>query len=143
MSTRTPVPAALSSERFMRECMKLALRGKGRVSPIPLVGAVLVRGSRVIARGWHRRFGGPHAEIDCLRRTRGNLSGTTLFVNLEPCAHYGKTPPCTETIIASGVSSVVIAMKDPTRSFRGEEYARCGEPESGCRAAFSRLKRSS
>ena len=113
MSTRTPVPAALSSERFMRECMKLALRGKGRVSPNPLVGAVLVRGSRVIARGWHRRFGGPHAEIDCLRRTRGNLSGTTLFVNLEPCAHYGKTPPCTETIIASGVSSVVIAMKDP------------------------------
>jgi diaminohydroxyphosphoribosylaminopyrimidine deaminase/5-amino-6-(5-phosphoribosylamino)uracil reductase len=93
--------------------MKLALRGKRSVSPNPLVGAVLVRGSRVIARGWHRRFGGPHAEIDCLRRARGNLAGTTLFVNLEPCAHYGKTPPCTESIIASGVSSVVMAMKDP------------------------------
>jgi len=113
MSPRTPVPVAPSNERFMRECMKLALRGKRSVSPNPLVGAVLVRGSRVIARGWHRRFGGPHAEIDCLRRARGNLAGTTLFVNLEPCAHYGKTPPCTESIIASGVSSVVMAMKDP------------------------------
>jgi diaminohydroxyphosphoribosylaminopyrimidine deaminase/5-amino-6-(5-phosphoribosylamino)uracil reductase len=97
----------------MRECMKLALRGRGRVSPNPLVGAVLVRGTRVIARGWHRRFGSPHAEVDCLGRARGNLAGTRLFVNMEPCAHYGKTPPCTESIIASGISSVVIAMKDP------------------------------
>jgi diaminohydroxyphosphoribosylaminopyrimidine deaminase / 5-amino-6-(5-phosphoribosylamino)uracil reductase len=113
MSPRTPVPAALLDERFMRECIRLALRGKGRVSPNPLVGAVLVRGNRVIARGWHRRFGGPHAEVDCLGRARGNLAGTTLFVNLEPCAHYGKTPPCTESIIASGVSAVVMAMKDP------------------------------
>ena len=100
-------------ERFMRESMKLALRGKGRVSPNPLVGAVLVRGNRIIARGWHRRFGGPHAEIDCLRKARGNLAGTRLYINLEPCAHYGKTPPCTQSIVASGISSVVIAMKDP------------------------------
>jgi diaminohydroxyphosphoribosylaminopyrimidine deaminase/5-amino-6-(5-phosphoribosylamino)uracil reductase len=113
MSSLTPVPAATSDERFMRECIKLALRGKGRVSPNPLVGAVLVRGDRIIARGWHRRFGSPHAEVDCLRTARGNLAGTTLFVNLEPCAHYGKTPPCTESIIASGVTSVVMAMKDP------------------------------
>ena len=97
----------------MQECMKLALRGKGRVSPNPLVGAVLVRGNRVIARGWHRRFGGPHAEVNCLGKARGNLKGTTLFVNLEPCAHYGKTPPCTASIIDSGIDSVVIAIKDP------------------------------
>jgi diaminohydroxyphosphoribosylaminopyrimidine deaminase/5-amino-6-(5-phosphoribosylamino)uracil reductase len=97
----------------MRECITLARRGKGRVSPNPLVGAVLVRRNRVIARGWHRRFGGLHAEVDCLRKARGNLAGARLFVNLEPCAHYGKTPPCTESIIASGIGSVVIAMKDP------------------------------
>jgi len=102
-----------TEERLMRECMKLALRGRGRVSPNPLVGAILVRNGRIIARGWHRRFGGPHAEVDCLRNARGNLTGTTLFVNLEPCAHYGKTPPCTERIIDSGIRSVVIAMKDP------------------------------
>ena len=116
MSTRNPVPAeaaAASDERFMRECMKLALRGRGRVSPNPLVGAVLVRGNRVIARGWHHRFGGPHAEIDCIGKAGRNLAGTTLFVNLEPCAHFGKTPPCTESIIASGITSVVLAMKDP------------------------------
>jgi diaminohydroxyphosphoribosylaminopyrimidine deaminase / 5-amino-6-(5-phosphoribosylamino)uracil reductase len=97
----------------MRECFGLALRGKGRVSPNPLVGAILVRGNRIIARGWHRRFGGPHAEVECLDRFHGNPAGSRLFVNLEPCAHYGKTPPCTERIIASGVRSVVIAMKDP------------------------------
>ncbi len=109
-----------SDERFMRECMKLALRGKGRVSLNPLVGAVLVRNGNVIARGWHRRFGGPHAEIECLRKARGNLAGTRLIVNLEPCAHFGKTPPCTESIIASGIGSVVIAMKDPNPLVSGK-----------------------
>jgi diaminohydroxyphosphoribosylaminopyrimidine deaminase/5-amino-6-(5-phosphoribosylamino)uracil reductase len=93
--------------------MNLALRGKGRVSLNPLVGALLVRGGKIVARGWHRRFGGPHAEVDCLRRSRGRTAGTRMYVNLEPCAHYGKTPPCTESIIASGIRSVVIAMKDP------------------------------
>jgi len=102
-----------ADEQYMRECLKLAARGKGRVSPNPLVGAVLVRDRRVIARGWHRRFGGPHAEVDCLRRARGPLGGATLYVNLEPCAHYGKTPPCTERIIASGVGTVAIGMRDP------------------------------
>jgi diaminohydroxyphosphoribosylaminopyrimidine deaminase/5-amino-6-(5-phosphoribosylamino)uracil reductase len=100
-------------EEFMRECLRLALRGKGRVSLNPLVGALLVRRGRIIARGWHRRFGGPHAEVECLSRARGNLAGARLFVNLEPCAHYGKTPPCTESIVRSGVRSVTVAMKDP------------------------------
>lgn len=115
MSRSAPGPASDLSrhERFMRLCMDLALRGRGRVSPNPLVGAVIVRRGRVIARGWHRRFGGPHAEIECLATSRGSIAGTTLYVNLEPCAHYGKTPPCTERIIASGIGEVVIAMKDP------------------------------
>ncbi|HTY60434.1 MAG TPA: bifunctional diaminohydroxyphosphoribosylaminopyrimidine deaminase/5-amino-6-(5-phosphoribosylamino)uracil reductase RibD [Bacteroidota bacterium] len=97
----------------MRECLGLALRGKGRVSLNPLVGAVIVRRGTVIARGFHRRFGGPHAEIDALAKLGGRAPGATLYVNLEPCAHYGKTPPCTESIIASGISSVVVAMRDP------------------------------
>jgi diaminohydroxyphosphoribosylaminopyrimidine deaminase/5-amino-6-(5-phosphoribosylamino)uracil reductase len=122
----------------MRECFALALRGQGRVSPNPLVGAVLVRGTRVIARGWHRRFGGPHAEVDCLNHFRGNPAGSRLFVNLEPCAHYGKTPPCTEKIIASGVRSVVIAMKDPNPlvSGRGIRALR----KAGIRVAYGVLE---
>ncbi len=132
----------LSRERFMRETFGLALRGKGRVSLNPLVGAILVRGNRVIARGWHRRFGGPHAEVDCLANAGGRGKGATMFVNLEPCAHYGKTPPCTENIIASGVSSVVVAMKDPNplvagRGIRALQKAgitvRCGVLEDEAR----------
>ena len=91
----------------------LAEKGRGRVSPNPLVGAVLVRRGRIIARGWHRRFGGPHAEVECLDAARGDLRQATLYVNLEPCAHYGKTPPCVDRIITSGVREVVIATKDP------------------------------
>ena len=116
MSRSAPGPAAPEvspHERFMRECMGLALRGRGRVSPNPLVGALLVRKGNVIARGWHRRFGGPHAEIECLNNASGSIAGATLYVNLEPCAHYGKMPPCTERIIGSGISQVVIAMEDP------------------------------
>jgi len=105
--------ATEADERFMRLCLRLAARGRGHVSPNPLVGAVLVRKGRVVARGWHRRFGGPHAEVDCLRKARGRLREATLYVNLEPCAHYGKTPPCTERIIAAGIGSVVIGMRDP------------------------------
>jgi len=102
-----------TDEAFMQECLRLAARGRGHVSPNPLVGAILVRKGRVVARGWHRRYGGPHAEADCLRRARGPMKDATLYVNLEPCAHYGKTPPCTESIISSGIGSVVIAMRDP------------------------------
>ena len=106
-ATRTP------DERFMRECFALAEKGKGAVSPNPLVGAVLVRGGKVIARGWHRRFGGPHAEVECLKHAGGNARGATMYVNLEPCSHFGKTPPCADAIIAAGVRRVVVAMRDP------------------------------
>jgi diaminohydroxyphosphoribosylaminopyrimidine deaminase / 5-amino-6-(5-phosphoribosylamino)uracil reductase len=97
----------------MRACFALAERGHGRVSPNPLVGAVLVKGGRIVSRGWHRRFGAPHAEVECLRAYKGSLRGATLYVNLEPCAHYGKTPPCADMLLAAGLRSVVVAMKDP------------------------------
>ena len=97
----------------MRDCFRIAERGKGFVSPNPLVGAVLTKGSRVLARGFHRSFGGPHAEIDCIRRARGETAGATLHVNLEPCTHYGKTPPCVDEIVRAGIREVYVAISDP------------------------------
>ena len=97
----------------MRECLRLAELGKGSVSPNPMVGAVLVRRGKVIGRGYHKRFGGAHAEVRCFQSVQGSCKGATLYVNLEPCSYYGKTPPCADLVIASGVCEVFIAMKDP------------------------------
>ncbi len=97
---------------YMAECLALARRGAGRVSPNPMVGCVLVRNGRVLARGWHARFGGPHAEIVALRKAK-NARGSTAYVSLEPCAHHGKTPPCADALIAANVARVVAAMRDP------------------------------
>lgn len=100
----------------MREALALAERGAGRVSPNPLVGAVLVKDGRVIGRGWHRAFGGPHAErnalADCARRG-ADARASTLYVTLEPCCHTGKTPPCTEAIVDAGIVRVVTGSADP------------------------------
>jgi diaminohydroxyphosphoribosylaminopyrimidine deaminase / 5-amino-6-(5-phosphoribosylamino)uracil reductase len=97
----------------MQECLFLAQKGRGRVSPNPLVGALVVKGGRVIGKGYHRKFGGPHAEVEAIRSCRRSPAGATLYVNLEPCVHYGKTPPCTDLITAFGISRVVIGMRDP------------------------------
>ncbi len=105
---------------FMMECFRLARMGEGYVSPNPMVGSVLVKRGRIVARGLHRRFGGPHAEVECLRRYKGSLAGATLYVNLEPCCYYGKTPPCTELLINSGVREVVVAMRDPNPLVSGK-----------------------
>lgn len=101
---------------FMHEALELARRGIGAVEPNPMVGAVLVRDGRVIGRGWHRRFGGPHAEIEALRDAAAageSPAGATIYVTLEPCCHFGKTPPCTRALIDAGVARVVAAMVDP------------------------------
>src|SRR4051812_987709 len=96
-------------ERFMRQALRQAARGMGTVSPNPAVGAVLVRRGRVVAKGFHRRPGLPHAEIECLTAApAGSLRSATLFVTLEPCCTSGRTPPCTSTILRSGVGCVVI-----------------------------------
>jgi diaminohydroxyphosphoribosylaminopyrimidine deaminase / 5-amino-6-(5-phosphoribosylamino)uracil reductase len=101
------------NEQFMALCLRLAEKGRGFVSPNPLVGAVLVRSERVVASGFHRRFGGAHAEVECLQSHKGSLSNATLYVNLEPCSHHGKTPPCVDLIINSGIRNVVVGMVDP------------------------------
>jgi diaminohydroxyphosphoribosylaminopyrimidine deaminase/5-amino-6-(5-phosphoribosylamino)uracil reductase len=103
----------------MRTCLDLAERGGGFVHPNPMVGAVLVKDGRVTGQGWHRRSGGPHAEIECLRSAVEDPAGGTLYVNLEPCSHFGKTPPCTDALIRAGVRRVVIAMGDPNPLVKG------------------------
>jgi diaminohydroxyphosphoribosylaminopyrimidine deaminase/5-amino-6-(5-phosphoribosylamino)uracil reductase len=104
---------------FMKMALKLAARGAGWVSPNPMVGAVVIQAGEVVGRGWHRRYGGPHAEVEALRAA-GNLTrGATLYVTLEPCNHHGRTPPCTEAILAAGVTRVVAATPDPNRKVSG------------------------
>ncbi len=111
-------------EEFMRECFRLAEKGKGYVSPNPLVGAVLAVNNTIVARGYHQRFGGPHAEVRCVRNYKGSLSNAILYVNLEPCSYYGKTPPCAELIVQRGIKRVVVAMKDPNPDVSGKGIAR-------------------
>lgn len=102
---------------YMRRALELAARGQGRVEPNPMVGCVIVAGDElggeIIAEGWHRAFGGPHAEADALAQCGAQARGSTLYVTLEPCCHQGKTPPCTEAIIRAGVRRVIAAMRDP------------------------------
>lgn len=97
----------------MQMALDLARRGLGRTSPNPMVGAVVVKDGRVVGRGYHARAGTPHAEIHALKEAGDLAKGATLYVNLEPCCHYGRTGPCTEAILAAGVKRVVVAMEDP------------------------------
>ena len=97
----------------MRRALDLARRGWGRVAPNPLVGAVVLRDGASVGEGFHEEFGGPHAEVNALARAGAAARGATLVVNLEPCAHSGKTPPCTDAILAAGVRRVVAAIRDP------------------------------
>jgi diaminohydroxyphosphoribosylaminopyrimidine deaminase/5-amino-6-(5-phosphoribosylamino)uracil reductase len=111
--------AAPDDGAFMRRALALAERGWGRTAPNPMVGAVVVRDGIVVGEGWHAEYGGPHAEVEALR-TAGELArGATIYVTLEPCKHHGKTPPCTEALIAAGVGRVVIACADPHPVARG------------------------
>ena len=101
---------------FMARALELAERGRGCVMPNPRVGAVLVRDGAIVAEGWHKVFGGPHAEVECLHDAeRNGVSpvGATMYVTLEPCNHFGKTPPCSRTLLDAGVSRVVIGCLDP------------------------------
>lgn len=141
----------------MRQALKLAARGLGRVEPNPTVGAVIVdEDDRVIGRGWHERFGGPHAEIaaiDDARRHDEPLAGATMYVSLEPCCHHGKTGPCTDAIIAAGITRVFAAMEDPDPNVAGQGLAQlraagvevvaglCEEEAHSQLAAYSKLRR--
>jgi diaminohydroxyphosphoribosylaminopyrimidine deaminase/5-amino-6-(5-phosphoribosylamino)uracil reductase len=112
--------------RFMARALELARQGLGQVEPNPAVGAVLVRGGQIIGQGYHHQFGGPHAEVDALENARQNgenPKNATLYVTLEPCCHFGKTPPCTQAIIEAGVGKVIVASVDPSAKVAGKGIA--------------------
>lgn len=109
---------------FMQRALDLAALGRGLVEPNPMVGCVVVRDGKTVGEGWHRQFGGPHAEIDALRAAGESASGATLYVSLEPCCHHGKTPPCTDAIIAAGICRVVVALADPFPEVKGRGLRR-------------------
>jgi diaminohydroxyphosphoribosylaminopyrimidine deaminase / 5-amino-6-(5-phosphoribosylamino)uracil reductase len=116
------VPGALSEtdRRHLSRALELAERGRGHVSPNPLVGAVLARGEDVLGEGWHAELGGAHAEVAALGDANGApVDGATLYVSLEPCAHHGRTPPCTDAIIDAGIGRVVVASDDPSEKAAG------------------------
>lgn len=120
-----------SDMEYMRQALVLAKRGAGHTRPNPMVGAVLVKEGRVIGEGWHGHFGGPHAEVEAFRSCREDPEGATLYVTLEPCAHYGKTPPCADLVVRKKVGRVVAAMADPNPLVAGkgiEKIRRAGIP---------------
>ncbi len=102
-----------NDEYYMRLCLKLAKKAEGKTYPNPLVGSLIVKDGIIIGSGYHKGFGMPHAEIEALRSCKTPANGATLYVNLEPCNHFGKTPPCTDAIIKNKIKRVVIGMLDP------------------------------
>ena len=109
----------------MRACFALAAKGAGTVSPNPLVGAVIVCDGKLLGKGYHQKFGGSHAEVNAIKNAHArhsNLRGSTLYVNLEPCAHYGNTPPCVKAIVHEGIAKVIAAMKDPNPLVAGKGF---------------------
>ncbi len=97
----------------MARALELARRGEGSVEPNPMVGCVIAHNDEVVGEGWHRRFGGPHAEVEALTVAGPRAKGATAYVTLEPCCHHGKTPPCTQALIAAGIRRVECAQRDP------------------------------
>lgn len=111
----------MQDEDFMLLAIEEAKKGAGKVSPNPMVGAVIVKNGEILGKGYHKKFGGPHAEIEALKDCDNNVNikGATMYVTLEPCCHYGKTAPCTDAIIKSGISKVVVGIRDPNHVIAG------------------------
>ena len=144
----------MAETHWMHRCLTLASQGRGRTAPNPMVGAIIVRGDEVLAEGWHRAPGLAHAELDALNALTTDPAGATMYVNLEPCCHHGRTPPCTDAIIKSGISRVVVGVIDPDPRMQGKGIAllreagievEVGVAEAECRALneayFSVLER--
>ena len=109
---------------WLAPALDLALQGRGKTAPNPVVGAVLVRDGEVVGRGWHERAGAPHAEVVALEQAGGRARGATLYVTLEPCAHHGRTPPCADALVEAGVTRVVAAVGDPNPKTNGGGFER-------------------
>ncbi|GHS94469.1 riboflavin biosynthesis protein RibD [Bacteroidia bacterium] len=132
-------------EKYMHRCLQLATYGKGFTAPNPMVGTVIVHNDKIIGEGFHRKYGGPHAEVNAITSVKNEqlLRESTLYVNLEPCSHYGKTPPCSELIIREQIPRVVIGQIDPFPEVSGKGIKKlkeagvevvCGVLEEECKA---------
>ena len=143
---------SVAAEKYMTRCIELALLGRGSVAPNPMVGAVLVYRDRIIGEGWHQAYGGPHAEVNCISSVteadRALIRESVLYVSLEPCAHYGKTPPCSDLIIRNQIPVVVIGCRDPFAEVDGKGIEKlqnagvevvCGVLETECTALNQRF----
>ncbi|MBM7871276.1 diaminohydroxyphosphoribosylaminopyrimidine deaminase/5-amino-6-(5-phosphoribosylamino)uracil reductase [Clostridium pascui] len=108
------------NEKYMKLALELAKKGEGRVNPNPLVGAVIVKDNKIIGEGYHGYYGGPHAEINAFSSAKENVEGSTMYVTLEPCCHYGKTPPCVNAIIKNNIKKVIVGMLDPNPRVAGK-----------------------
>ncbi|MBU0505299.1 bifunctional diaminohydroxyphosphoribosylaminopyrimidine deaminase/5-amino-6-(5-phosphoribosylamino)uracil reductase RibD [bacterium] len=111
-------------KEYMQMALKLAQKGAGRVSPNPMVGAVIVKSGTVVGKGYHKKYGSHHAEINALKQAGNKAKEATLYVTLEPCLHFGKTPPCVDAIINAGIKHVVMAMKDPNPLINGKSVTK-------------------
>ncbi len=116
----------MKPQDYMQRCLDLALLGQGSVSPNPMVGCVIVKDDKIIGEGYHQKFGGPHAEVMAIAAVKEQhlLEGATVYVSLEPCAHFGKTPPCSNLLIEKKIAHVVIACKDPNPKVAGKGIER-------------------
>ena len=112
---------------YMERALALAKKGIGHVNPNPLVGSIIVKEGNIIGEGYHQKYGGPHAEINAFASLKESSIGATLYVTLEPCSHYGKTPPCVDAVIKSGVARVVIASLDPNPLVAGRSMTKMQE----------------
>jgi len=109
----------LLDEDYMKQALRLAYKGLGKTSPNPMVGAIIVKDDQIVGKGYHQYFGGNHAEINAIQNARESVEGATLYVTLEPCCHYGKTPPCVDALIRSNIGRAVIGTPDPNPLVNG------------------------
>jgi diaminohydroxyphosphoribosylaminopyrimidine deaminase / 5-amino-6-(5-phosphoribosylamino)uracil reductase len=139
-SRKTLIRFMTKDEQYMQRCLDLASKGLGSVAPNPLVGSVIVHNDRIIGEGYHRVFGGPHAEVNAIASVKETslLPESTLYVNLEPCSHFGKTPPCSDLIIRKRIKRVVIGSVDPFDVVTGKGIARLRN--NGCDVSVGVLK---
>ncbi len=117
-----PASAPADDARYMPLAFSLGRRGLGNTWPNPAVGAVIVKDSIIVGRGWTQPGGRPHAEVEALRQAKKNAQGATMYVTLEPCSHQGKSPPCADAIIKAGIARVVSALEDPNPEVAGKGH---------------------
>lgn len=120
-------PSDLNDKKFMKRALNLAVKAMGRTSPNPLVGCVIVKDEQIVGQGYHLKAGTPHAEVHALAAAGEQSRDATAYVTLEPCSHFGRTPPCAEALISAGIKRVVVAMKDPNPLVSGRGIARLRE----------------